>query len=172
MFALSDAALIALLATIPVLTTALGAMGLAWITGRQRRAERAEDRDERQEVAAAAALLLVTNKKIAASTETVVSGVAELKVSVGEVQESNTTIHKFLNSDKTEGMQEKLDGRRRERVMMKEIMGLKGGDPSPEAVQALAEIDVQIETLSEAVEERRRQQIIADAEAKQKADRP
>lgn len=76
-------------------------------------------------------------------------------------------IHGLVNGHLSAAMESELDSKRTQLALMREVAALKGGDPSPGTVDAIAQLEGAIEKLSEAVTERRR----IDAESKAQATR-
>lgn len=138
-------------AAIVAIGTVLSPVLLAWLTGRQRQAEKREDWKRQDQVAEqaakAAALLLAQNEVVAEAA--------------GVINEKLDTIHTLVNSQMTAALQSELDAVTRELAMMREVVALRqanGQEPSRESVGAMAATEAKITEL---------QSVLADRSASQ-----
>jgi hypothetical protein len=136
----------------------LGPLLLAWLNGRQRRAEKREDYARQDEVAEratevakqaqeAATLLVEDNQRVAKAAALATSK------TFGKLDE----IHTLVNSNMTAAMQAEFDATVRELAMMREVIGLHaaaGRAPSTEAESAVTATESRIAELRAALEDR------------------
>ena len=132
---------------------------LSYMTGKQRMAEKKEDYRRQDEVAAqareAARLLLDANERVAETTL--------------ETNKKLEIIHTLVNSNMTSAIQEQLDARRLNLVMMEELIDIKqreGHDPSPDAIGAVLSARQRIEELTANLADRARQSEVVAAQEK------
>lgn len=122
----------------------VGPLLLAYLTGRQRHAEKVEDYARQDAVAAkaeeAARLLLAQNKRVAKSSE---STRAQLK-----------EIHTLVNSNMTAAMQAQLVALKGQLVLMHRLAEAKKGAPTEDELGAIRGVEGQIQELETTLTER------------------
>jgi len=150
---------------------------LAWLTGRQRQADKAQDWAREDAVAAQAAkaakLLLDRQEADARKREEAAALLLEANERVARTAETTNTkldvIHTLVNSNMTAAMQSELDSTVRELAALKEIIALKaaaGDKPSPEALAAITYTEAKIGELTATLNDRQEAAaVVADQEA-------
>lgn len=84
---------------------------------------------------------------------------------LAEIQTQGTVIKGLVNGSLTTAMEAELDSKRTQVTLMRQIIALKGGNPSQEALDAIARLEGAIEKLDEAINERRKIEAEANAQA-------
>lgn len=110
---------------------------LAFITNRENRLTKKEQWAREDAVAAKAQQVVQT-----------------LKENTTVVNTKLDTIHTLVNSNMTAAMQSELAATRRELVLMKEVLALKGETPSEAALKEIARTEKDIKELVMAIEDR------------------
>lgn len=84
---------------------------------------------------------------------------------LGDVEDLGKVTHALVNSDKTAQMRDQRDGWIATLALMREVISLKeaaGKTPSDEALQAVAALEIRIETLGSQIDNRLAQQLAAE----------
>lgn len=128
---------------VAIIAGVLGPVILAWLTGRQRHAEKVEDWRRQDEVAAR---LVVANKVVSANSD-------KLDANTDKLDE----IHTLVNSNMTKVMQAELDATVREAALMREVVELNraaGREPTQHMLDAIVETDAKINELRANIKDR------------------
>jgi hypothetical protein len=127
-----------LIVLVGAISGCLGPLLLAWLLGRQRRRERAEDYARQDEVAAKVSEVADATKATAVAAEASnVLAVKTAEITNGKLD----VIHVLVNSQMTAALQSELDATIRELAMMREVVALHVAADQDPTVGALAAID-------------------------------
>lgn len=151
---------------VAVVASVIGPLLLAWLTGRQRRAEKIEDYRRQDEVAMradeATRVLLESQERNALRADLLAKEAADRAEEVAQRlvdQHERTTeemngkldvIHVLVNSNMTKAMQAELDATAAQLVLMREVIALREatGTPSPNAAGDIAAVESKIKRLA------------------------
>lgn len=167
-------------ALIVSLGTVLSPALLSYLTGRQRRQEKAEDYARLDAVAARAEAIAGAAAAEAAAVASQAAHAAELllesneRVAAAAAAAATTTtgqldqIHVLVNSDRTSSLASELAATELALVSMREIVDLKralGQQPAADAATVIELTEARIAELRAQLSDRRRQTEVADAQA-------
>jgi hypothetical protein len=154
MAALTDAQTVELALLVGLFTAITAPLLLTWLIGRQHTKDKAQDYKRQDAVRDA---LVKSNAAAQAAAE-------KAQAVLQAVSDGVERVHKLVNSDKTAAMEREKKLLAIQLAQAREINRLQGGNPSPESLALIDQIENQIDNLTVELADRHRQGELAEAE--------